>query len=98
MTPSAILLIVFSLSAATSLIVAKRLTHANVRGRHPERSRHWSSSGIPRIGGIAVFLAAPLAIMLGTLASAQFSRTFPHPPELAGSLIISSAILFVLGL
>src|SRR5437868_4891756 len=98
MTPSAILLVVFVLSAASSLLVARRLTRVNVRGRHPERSRHWSASGIPRIGGIAVFLSAPGAILIGALATSQFAGSLPRLPELAGSLIIASAILFVIGL
>ena len=98
MTPSAILLVVFVLSAASSLLVARRLTRVNVRGRHPERSRHWSASGIPRIGGIAVFLSAPAAILLGALATSQVTGSLPRLPELAGSLIIASAILFVIGL
>src|SRR6476469_2038770 len=98
MTLSALLLMVFLLSAVSSLGVAERLTHFNVRSRHPERSRHWSASGIPRSGGIAVFLAAPIAILLATLALARVSGSGLRLPDLSGSLIVASAILFTIGL
>lgn len=98
MTSSEILLVVFLVSTATSLLVAGRLTRIDVKSRHPERSRHWSASGVPRIGGVAVFLAAPVAIMFGALGSSVISGEMPGFPELAGSLIIASAILFVIGL
>ena len=71
MTLPVLLLVVFVVSAMTSLVVASRLTRVNVKGRHPERSRHWSASGIPRIGGIAVFAAAPIAILAAALIAAE---------------------------
>jgi UDP-GlcNAc:undecaprenyl-phosphate GlcNAc-1-phosphate transferase len=92
-----VLLVVFVSSAIASLAVAERLTHINVKGRHPERSRHWSASGIPRLGGIAVFASAPIAIIIASVARARVSGV-PQLPELAGSLILGSAILFVVGL
>src|SRR5690348_4898703 len=92
------LLIVFLTSLLTSLVTAERLTHVNVRGRHPERSRHWSASGIPRIGGIAVFFSAPLAIGSVGLALRAFTGISPRLPELAEGLIVGAAILFVIGL
>jgi UDP-GlcNAc:undecaprenyl-phosphate GlcNAc-1-phosphate transferase len=98
MTLSAILLAVFAVSLTTSLTTARRLTHINVKGRHPERSRHWSGSGIPRIGGVAVFLAAPIAILFTTLVGSRVFGGDLRLPELAGSLIIASAILFTIGL
>src|ERR1700694_1499944 len=98
MTQPALLFVVFVVSGMTSLLVAGRLTRVNVKGRHPERSRHWSASGIPRIGGIAVFAAAPIAILIVALAAAEIQGALPQLPELAGSLIISSAILFFVGL
>src|SRR5947209_17701393 len=94
----AVMLVVFVASTVISLIAAERLTHVNVKGRHPERSRHWSASGIPRIGGIAVFLAAPLAIALAAYGMRQVSGVAPHLPELADGLIIGAAILFLTGL
>jgi UDP-GlcNAc:undecaprenyl-phosphate GlcNAc-1-phosphate transferase len=97
MTLSALLLVVFAVSIMTSLVVAERLTHVNVKGRHPERSRHWSASGIPRIGGIAVFAATPVAILSAALVAVWMKGIIPFP-ALAGSLIISSAILFFVGL
>jgi UDP-GlcNAc:undecaprenyl-phosphate/decaprenyl-phosphate GlcNAc-1-phosphate transferase len=93
-----VLLVVFIAAALTSLVTAERLTHVDVRGRHPERSRHWSASGIPRIGGIAVFLSAPLAIVAAALIVRAMSGGVPRLPELAGSLTIGAAILFVIGL
>lgn len=98
MTLPALLLVVFVVSVMTSLIVAGRLTRVNVKGRHPERSRHWSASGIPRIGGIAVFAAAPLAILAAALLAAGLAGAVPQLPDLAGSLVIASAILFIIGL
>src|SRR5689334_16983511 len=94
----AVMLVVFIASTLISLITAERLTHVNVRGRHPERSRHRSASGIPRIGGIAVFFSAPFAIGLTAIAVRGFSDVSPRLPELAGGLIIGAAILFVTGL
>src|SRR6266480_4362152 len=98
MTLPVVLLVVFILSAMTSLGVAERLTHVNVKGRNPERTRHWSASGIPRIGGVAVFVSAPIAIVLGALGKAGMSGAIPHFPELSGSLVIASALLFFIGL
>jgi UDP-GlcNAc:undecaprenyl-phosphate/decaprenyl-phosphate GlcNAc-1-phosphate transferase len=98
MTLPALLLVVFVVSAMTSLVVAGRLTRVNVKGRHPEHSRHWSASGIPRIGGIAVFASAPIAILAAALTAARLTGAIPQLPDLAGSLIIASAILFFIGL
>ena len=94
----AVLLVVFVAAGLTSLITAERLTHVDVRGRHPERSRHWSASGIPRIGGIAVFVSAPLAIVAAALMVRAVVGSTPTLPELAGSLTVAAAILFVTGL
>src|SRR5689334_836949 len=94
----AVMLVVFVAAAVISLITAERLTHVNVRGRHPERSRHWSASGIPRIGGIAVILAAPLAIAIAAVGMRELSGIAPSLPELAEGLIAGAAILFVTGL
>jgi UDP-GlcNAc:undecaprenyl-phosphate GlcNAc-1-phosphate transferase len=93
-----ILLAVFLVSAMTSLLVAARLTKVDVRGRYPERSRHWSASGIPRIGGIAVFVAAPLGISIALAIAAALGSSIPQLPDLAGALIAASAILFLVGL
>jgi UDP-GlcNAc:undecaprenyl-phosphate GlcNAc-1-phosphate transferase len=98
MSLSAILLAVFIVSLTTSLVAARFLSRVNVKGRHPERSRHWSESGIPRIGGVAVFIAAPIAIVFTTLAAARVFGGALRLPELAGSLIVGSAILFTIGL
>jgi len=98
MTLPALLLVVFAVSVMTSLVVAGRLTRVSVKGRHPERSRHWSASGIPRIGGIAVFASAPIAILVAALVAGQIRGDIPELPELAGSLVIASAILFFIGL
>src|SRR5437868_11535502 len=98
MTLSVLLLVVFAVSVATSAVIAERLTHVNVRGRHPERSRHWSASGIPRIGGIAVFSAAAIGILLPATVAAWVSGGLPELPDLAGSLVVSGAILFLIGL
>jgi UDP-GlcNAc:undecaprenyl-phosphate GlcNAc-1-phosphate transferase len=98
MTLPAVLLVVFAVALATSLILGKRLTYVSVKARRPERSRHWSASGIPRIGGIAVFGAAPVAILLAAVAAATLNGSIPQLPELSGSLILAGAILFVIGL
>lgn len=98
MTHPVILLLVFAASLAASALLAKRLTRVNVKGRHPERSRHWSASGIPRIGGIAVFGAAPVAILLVAIIPASIKGAILQLPELAGPLILASAILFTIGL
>jgi len=95
MSLSVLLLVVFAVSLAASAVLAERLTHVNVKGRHPERSRHWSASGVPRLGGIAVFGAAPIAILL--VAAAPLGA-ISDLPELAGSMILASAILFCIGL
>src|SRR5689334_2347474 len=94
----AVMLVVFLVSTVISLIAAERLTHVDVRGRHPERSRHWSASGIPRIGGIAVFASAPLAIIAVGLARRAIYGAALNLPELALSLILGAAILFTIGL
>ena len=98
MTLPAILLIVFIVAVATSLAVARRLTHVVVKPRLPERSRQWSASRTPRIGGVAIFAGIPLGILAAGAASAALSGTIPQVPELAGALVLASAILFIVGL
>ena len=61
MTLPAILLTVFLVAVITSLTVAGRLRHVNLIQRLPELKRHWSDSHIPRLGGVAVFAALPVA-------------------------------------
>jgi UDP-GlcNAc:undecaprenyl-phosphate GlcNAc-1-phosphate transferase len=89
---------VFLVAVMTSLAVAARLTRVIVKTRPPEHSRQWSASRIPRIGGIAIFAAIPIAILAAASFIAALSGAIPQLPELAGALIIASAILFIVGL
>jgi UDP-GlcNAc:undecaprenyl-phosphate GlcNAc-1-phosphate transferase len=98
MSLPAVLLIVFVAAVMTSLAVARRLTQVVVRPRLPERSRQWSASRIPRIGGVAIFAALPIGIVAAAVANAALTGMIPQLPELAEALIIASAILFVVGL
>jgi UDP-GlcNAc:undecaprenyl-phosphate GlcNAc-1-phosphate transferase len=63
MSLTVVLLVVFLVAIMTSLAVAGRLTRVIVKTRPPEHSRQWSASRIPRIGGIAIFAAIPIAIL-----------------------------------
>jgi UDP-GlcNAc:undecaprenyl-phosphate GlcNAc-1-phosphate transferase len=94
----ALLLVVFLVALLTSLGVAARLTHVVVSRREPEASRQWSDSTIPRIGGVAVFAAIPVAILAAVFGRAALLGVVPEMPERAGALIISAAILFAVGL
>lgn len=94
----AILLVVFLVSVLTSLAVAARLTTITVSGRLPERSRQLSASGIPRIGGVAVFAALAIAILAAAAAKALLSGAIAGLPDLADAVILSAAILFAVGL
>lgn len=97
----AILLAVFLVSVLTSLAVAGRLTTVTVGGRRPERSRQWNSSRTPRIGGVAVFTALAIGILAAVAVKASFSGTIgdlPALPQFADSVILSAAILFLVGL
>jgi UDP-GlcNAc:undecaprenyl-phosphate GlcNAc-1-phosphate transferase len=94
----ALLLVVFLVSILTSLAVAGRLTTVAVRGRLPEGSRQSSSSGIPRIGGVAVFAALALAILAAVAAKSSLSGRIAGLPHIADEIILSAAILFVVGL
>jgi UDP-GlcNAc:undecaprenyl-phosphate GlcNAc-1-phosphate transferase len=98
MSLPALLLVVFLVAVMTSLAVAGRLTRVTVKTRPPERSRQWSASRIPRIGGIAIFAALPVAILAAASANAALTGAIPQLPELAEALIVASAILFVVGL
>lgn len=98
MSLAALLLIVFVVAVTTSLAVAGRLIHVVVKPRLPERSRQWSGSRIPRIGGVAIFAALLVAIVAGASADAALTGAIPQLPELAEALIVASAILFVVGL
>ena len=98
MSLPAILLVVFVVSVMTSLAVAGRLTRVIVKPRLPERSRQWSASRIPRIGGVAIFAALPVAIFAAAAVDAALTGAIPPLPELAEALIVASAILFVVGL
>src|SRR6202162_532495 len=94
----AILLVVFVVSVMTSLAVAGRLTHVVVKPRLPKRSRQWSASRIPRIGGIAIFAALPVAIIAAAFVNAALTGAIPQLPEQAAALIVACAILFAVGL
>src|SRR6266446_344860 len=98
MSLPALLLVVFLVAVTTSLAVAGRLTRVIVKTRPPERSRQWSASRIPRIGGIAIFAALPVAILAAASANAALTGAIPQLPELAEALIVASAILFMVGL
>jgi UDP-GlcNAc:undecaprenyl-phosphate GlcNAc-1-phosphate transferase len=98
MSLAAVLPIVFIVAVTTSLTVASRLTHVVVKPRLPERSRQWSASRVPRIGGVAIFAALTVAILAASAVNTAFSGTMPELPELAEALIVASAILFVIGL
>ena len=98
MSLPAILLVVFLVSVLTSLAIASRLTHVLVRGRAPEQSRVCSDPHIPRVGGVAVFAAIPIAILAAASVRGAFVGSMPELPELAGALIVSAAILFSVGL
>ena len=93
-----LLSVAFAVAAATSLLVARRLTRVVVRARLPERSRQWSASRVPRIGGVAIFAALTIAVLGAAVAKAALTGTLPALPEQAQALIIASAILFVVGL
>jgi UDP-GlcNAc:undecaprenyl-phosphate GlcNAc-1-phosphate transferase len=94
----AALLLIFLVAVMTSLAVAGRLTRVIVKTRLPEHSRQWSASRIPRIGGVAIFAALPVAIIAAASANAALTGAIPQLPELAEALIVASAILFVVGL
>jgi UDP-GlcNAc:undecaprenyl-phosphate GlcNAc-1-phosphate transferase len=94
----ALLSVAFLVAVATSLLVARRLTHVVVRPRLPERSRQWSASRVPRIGGIAIFAALTIAVVGATVTLGAVTGVFPRLPELAAALIVASAILFMVGL
>jgi UDP-GlcNAc:undecaprenyl-phosphate GlcNAc-1-phosphate transferase len=98
MSLPAILLLVFLVSVTISLGVAARLTRVVVRSRAPEIARQWSTSAIPRVGGIAVFAAIPIAVLVAVAARAILIGAVPEFPERAGALLISCAILFSVGL
>jgi len=93
-----VLIIVFLVAVMTSLAVARRLTQVVVRPRLPERSRQWSASRIPRFGGVAIFAALPIGIVVAASANLALTGIIPQLPDLAEALIIASAILFVVGL
>jgi len=98
MTFSVLLVLIFVVAAATSLLVAGRLIHVAVKPRIPERSREWSASRTPRIGGVAIFAALPVGIVATAFIDAVLTGAIPKLPELAGALVLASAILFMVGL
>ena len=93
-----VLLIVFVVALMTSLAVAAKLTRVIVRPRLPERSRQWSASRIPRIGGVAIFAATTVAVLAAASANAMLTGAMPELPELAEALVVASSILFIVGL
>jgi len=93
-----VLLIVFVVALMTSLAVAAKLTRVIVRPRLPERSRQWSASRIPRIGGVAIFAATTVAVLAAASANALLTGAMPQLPELAEALVVASSILFIVGL
>lgn len=97
MSLPAILTTVFAVSLVISLVAAARLSRVVLSGRAPEHSRHWSKSDTPRIGGVAVFLSTPIALIalvIGRVAAIGSTKV----PEQAGALVASAAILFTVGL
>src|SRR3954465_4973706 len=93
-----VLLIVFVVAVTTSLAVARRLTTVVVKPRLPERSRQWSASRVPRIGGVAIFAALMVAMLASAAAGSALTGAWPELPELAEALVIAGAILFMVGL
>src|SRR4051812_25389540 len=98
MTLPVTLLIVFLVALLTSLGVAARLTRVVVKGRARELSRDWTDCETPRLGGVAVFAAMPVAVLAGVAARGIALGKVPELPELAGTLILSTAVLFIVGL
>ena len=92
-----ILTTVFAVSVLTSLAVAARLTRVVLNGRAPERTRQWSHSDTPRIGGVAVFLATIASLTILALARLAYGSGTKIPDQ-AGALVASAAILFIVGL
>lgn len=98
MTLPVTLLVVFLVALVTSLAVASRLTRVVVKGRARELSREWTDRETPRLGGVAVFAALPVSVLAGVAARGIALGKVPELPDLAGTLILAAAILFVVGL
>src|SRR4051812_32756605 len=98
MSLPATLIMVFLVAVVTSLGVAARLTRVTVRGRKTEDTRHWSTSDIPRVGGVAVFLALPIGVLAAVSAKGLLVGGSPELPERASGLVLSAVILFAVGL
>lgn len=89
---------VFLVAVLTSLGVAARLTRVSFTGRTPELTRNWSASSTPRIGGVAVFLALPIAVLAAVSLKGLLVGGSPELPERASGLVLSALILFSVGL
>src|ERR1041385_431892 len=92
-----ILLVVFAVSVLASLAAAARLTRVKIKTRTPEHHRPWSDSRVPRLGGVAVFIATPVAFLVAPVIR-TWVGSGPTLPERAGALIAAAAVLFAVGL
>ena len=79
-----------------SVPIVKRLAHSIGALDEPTEERQIHSASVPRLGGVAVFVPACAAALLG-LCLVSEAGVQPLTPELLGLFVASSAV-FVLGI
>ena len=98
LTPAVALLVAFALTAALLPVVARRVRVRRLLHRSGDDLRRDGAPLIPRIGGVAVVVGTVggvVAALLLRTAGAPASADWLHP---APQLIVSAALVFLLGL
>ncbi|HKO11608.1 MAG TPA: MraY family glycosyltransferase [Acidobacteriaceae bacterium] len=100
MSRYAVLAVPFIVAFLTSLLIVplvRRFALSNHLLDQPDELRHRHARPVPRLGGVAIFAGLVLAFALAP-AAGMLTRFAPALPHLTFALVLSSAILFGIGL
>jgi UDP-GlcNAc:undecaprenyl-phosphate GlcNAc-1-phosphate transferase len=98
MTLKAVLALIFVISVITSLAIAGWLSGVPAKVRPAEKLTGRPREPIPRLGGVAVCFALPLALVATLYLTAFAAGAIPAFPTMIAQLMAACAILFVVGL
>jgi UDP-GlcNAc:undecaprenyl-phosphate/decaprenyl-phosphate GlcNAc-1-phosphate transferase len=98
MTLIPVLALIFGISVTASLAIARWLSRVPATARPAEKLSRRPTEPIPRLGGVAVCCALPLALVAALYITAFVAGAIPTFPGMIGQLVIACTILFVIGL
>jgi UDP-GlcNAc:undecaprenyl-phosphate GlcNAc-1-phosphate transferase len=93
--------LIFISSLTLSLILTRyvrELAHARGWLEAPQLDRHVHTLPVPRIGGVAIYLAFTFVVVFALLVPKAFGPSFLPPLKSIFALLGSSLLIFLLGL